>query len=74
MISKDSIGVYNRAPVFYNDNCDYWKVCIIVQIQQVDMEVLNVVANEGFQPYVNSDGVDGVIIDKCTCQLDNRIC
>jgi len=39
MMSKDPKGAYNRAPVLDADNYDYWKECISVHIQMVNMDV-----------------------------------
>lgn len=35
-----------------------------VHIQSVDVDVWDVVVNGRFQPYINVDGKDGVILDK----------
>jgi len=57
MASKEPNGVYNRAPIFDGENYDYWKECISIHIQSVDMDVWDPVANGRFQPQVVANGV-----------------
>jgi len=57
MVSKEPKGAYNRAPILYGENYDYWKECMSVQIQSVDMDVWDAVANKRFQPQLVANGV-----------------
>jgi len=57
MASKEPKGDYNRAPIFDGENYDYWKECMNIHIQSVNMDVLDAVANRRFQPQVVVDGV-----------------
>ena len=51
----------NRAPFFYDENYDYWKECMSIHIQSVDMDVRDVVTNGRYQP---KNVVDCVAQDK----------
>jgi hypothetical protein len=57
MANKEPKGAYNRAPIFEGENYDYWKECLSIHIQSVDMDVWDAVANRRFQPQVFADGV-----------------
>ena len=57
MASKEPTEAYNRAPIFDGENYDYWKECMSVHIQSVDMDVWDVVANRRFQPQVVANSV-----------------
>jgi len=37
MENKEPNGAYNRAPIFDSKNYEYWKECMSVHIQSVDM-------------------------------------
>jgi len=52
MANKEPKGAYNRTPIFDRENYDYWKECMSVHIQSVE-----VVVNERFQPQVVASGV-----------------
>jgi hypothetical protein len=64
MASKEPKGAYNRAPIFDGENYDYWKECMSVHIQSVDMDVWDAVVNGRFQPQIAADGDNGVVLDK----------
>jgi len=64
MASKELKGAYNRAPIFDGKNYDYWKECMSLHIQSVDMEVWDAVANGRFQMQIAANGEDGVVLDK----------
>jgi len=49
MASKEQKGAYNNAPIFEGENYDYWKECMSVHIQSVDMDVWEAVVNGRFQ-------------------------
>ena len=57
MANKEPKGAYNRAPVFDEENYDYWKECMSIHIQSVDMDVCDAVANGRFQPQVVANSV-----------------
>ena len=57
MASKEPQGAYNRGPIFNGENYDYWKECMIVHIQSVNMDVWDAVVNGRFQPQVVANGV-----------------
>jgi hypothetical protein len=57
MANKEPNGAYNRAPIFDGENFDYWKECMSVHIQSVDMDMWDVVVNGRFQPQVVANGV-----------------
>jgi len=57
MASKEPKGAYNRAPTFDGENYDYWKECMSVHIQSVDMDVWDAVVNGQFQQQVVANGV-----------------
>ena len=61
MVSKKPTRAYNRAPIFDGENYDYWKECMSIHIQSVDMDVWDAVANGRFQP---QDVANGVAQDK----------
>jgi len=52
------------APIFDGENYDYWKECMRVHIQSVDMDVWDTVVNGQFQPQIAADGENGVVLDK----------
>jgi hypothetical protein len=64
MASKEPKGAYNRAPIFDGENYDYWKECMSVHIQSVDMDVWDAIVNGRFQPQIAADGDNGVVLDK----------
>jgi len=64
MENKEPKGAYNRAPIFDRENYNYWKECMSVHIQSVDMDVWHAVVNGRFQPQIVADGEDGVVLDK----------
>jgi hypothetical protein len=64
MACSEPKGVYNRAPIFDRENYDYWKECMSVNIQSVDMDVWDAVVNGRFQPQIAADGDTGVVLDK----------
>jgi len=45
---KEPKGAYNRAPIIDGENYDYWKECMSVHIQSVDMDVWDAIANGRF--------------------------
>jgi len=57
MANKKPNGAYNIAPIFDEENYNYWKKCMSVHIQSVDMDVWDVVVNGWFQPQVVANGV-----------------
>jgi len=57
MASKEPNGAYNRAHIFVGENYDYWKECMSVHIQSVDMDVWDAMANGRFEPQVVVNGV-----------------
>ena len=57
MASKEPKGACNRAPIFDVENYNYWKECMSVHIQSVDMDVWNAVAKWRFQPQVVANSV-----------------
>jgi len=57
MARKEPKGDYNRAPIFDRENYDYWKECMIIHIQSVDMDVYDAMPNGRFQPQVLANGV-----------------
>ena len=57
MASKEPKGAYNRRPIFDGENYDYWKECMSVHIQSVDMDVQDIVVNGRFQPQVVANDV-----------------
>jgi len=57
MANKEPKGAYNRAPTFNGENHDYWKECMSVHIQSVEMDVWDAVVNGRFQPQVDVNGV-----------------
>jgi len=63
MATKEPKGAYNRAPIFDRENYDYWKECMSVHIQSVDMDVWEAVVNGQFQPKIEADN-DCVVLDK----------
>ena len=64
MASKEPKGAYNRAPIFDGEIYDYWKECMSVRIQSVDMHVWEAVVNGRFQPQIATDDDNGVVLDK----------
>ena len=64
MANKEPKGAYNRAPIFYRENYDYWKEYMSVHIQSLDMDVWDVVVNGWFQPQIVAGGEDSVVLDK----------
>jgi len=64
MDSKELKGAYNIAPIFEGENYYYWKECMSVHIQSVDMDVLEAVVNGKFQPQISANSEDGVVLDK----------
>jgi len=64
MANKEPKGVYNRATIIDGENHDYWKECMSVQIQYVDMDVWDAVVNGRFQPQIVANGEDDVVLDK----------
>jgi len=64
MANKEPKGAYNRAPIFDGKNCNYWKECMSVHIQSVDMDVWDAVVNGWFQPQISVDGDTSVVLDK----------
>ena len=61
MMNKEPKGAYNRASIFNSENYDYWKECMNVHIQSVNMDVWDTVVNGWFEP---QDDVDGVMQNK----------
>ena len=57
MASKEPKGAYNRAPIFDGENYDYWKECMSVHIQSLNMDVWEAVVNGQFQPQVVANGI-----------------
>ncbi|MCH88300.1 phytoalexin-deficient 4-2 protein, partial [Trifolium medium] len=57
MANKEPKGAYNRAPIFDGENYDYWKECMSIHIQSLDMDVWDAVVNGRFQPQVVANGV-----------------
>jgi len=57
MANKEPKGDYNRAPIFDGENYDYWKECMSIHIQSVDMEVWDSVVNGRFQLQVVANGI-----------------
>ena len=57
MANKGPKGAYNRAPIFDGENYDYWKECMSIHIQSVDMEVWDSVVNGRFQLQVVANGI-----------------
>jgi hypothetical protein len=57
MANKEPKRAHNRAPIFDIENYDYWKECMSVHIQSVDMDVWDSVVNGQFQPLVVANGV-----------------
>ena len=57
MANKEPNGAHNKAPIFDEENYDYWKECISVHIQSVDMDVWDAVVNGRFQPQVIANRV-----------------
>jgi len=64
MANKEPNGAYNRAPIFDGENYDYWKECMSIHIQLMDMDIWDDVVNGRFQPQIDANGVDGVSLDK----------
>jgi len=64
MASKEPKGAYNRAPIFDGENYYYWKECMSVHIQSVDMDVWDAIVNGRFQLKISANGEDGVVLDK----------
>jgi hypothetical protein len=56
MASKEPTGVYKRPPIFNGENYDYWKECMSVHIQSVDMDVWDDVAKGQFEPQLVANG------------------
>jgi len=57
MANKEPKGAYNRALTFDEENYEYWKECMSIHIQLVDMDVWDVVVNGWFQPQVVANSV-----------------
>jgi len=57
MANKEPKGDYNRAPIFDGENYDYWKECMSIHIQSVDMDVWDSVVNGRFQPQFVANGL-----------------
>jgi len=57
MANKEPNGAHNKAPIFDEENYDYWKECISVHIQSVDMDVWHSVVNGRFQLQVVAKSV-----------------
>jgi hypothetical protein len=64
MDNKEPKGAYNREPIFDGENYDYWKECMSVHIQSVDMDVWDVVVNGRFLLQIAADCENGVVLDK----------
>jgi len=64
MANKEPKGAYNRAPIFDEENHDYWKECMNIHIESMDMDVWDAVVNRRFQPQIAANGEDAVILDK----------
>jgi hypothetical protein len=64
MASKEPKGAYNRAPIFDGENYNYWKECMNVHIQSMDMDLWDAVVNGLFQPKIAADGDNDVVLDK----------
>jgi len=57
MANKEPKGDYNRAPILDGENYDYWKECMSIHIQLVDMDVWDTVVNGWFQHQVVANSV-----------------
>jgi len=64
MANKEPKVAYNRTPIFNGETYDYWKECMSVHIQSVDMDFWDVVVNGRFQPQIVANGENGVVLEK----------
>jgi len=64
MANKEPKGTYNITPIFDGENYDYWKECMSVHIQSVDMDVWDAVVNGRFQPQIAANNEDSVLLNK----------
>ena len=69
-MENDTKGAYNRAPIFTDENYNYWKDCMHVQINSVDRKIWKVI-EEGLMAITMLNNA-GAIVPKPEAQWGEK--
>lgn len=65
-MSNDPKWAYNRAPILTGENYNYWKDCMCIHINSIDMKVWKVIQDGPME--ITMTHADGVVIPKLEAQ------